>query len=95
MIQFRMLNISKGPAMWSPRAQSDRMLFAGEWRNKLEQTPNVDFWQDTVAGLIVKNGVVGGVKTSMGMEIRSKSVVLTNGPFKRFNTYWRKEFWRR
>ena len=81
MIQFRMLNISKGPAMWSPRAQSDRMLFAGEWRNKLEQTPNVDFWQDTVAGLIVKNGVVGGVKTSMGMEIRSKSVVLTNGTF--------------
>ena len=81
MIQFRMLNISKGPAMWSPRAQSDRMLFAGEWRNKLEQTPNVDFWQDTVAGLIVQNGVVGGVKTSMGMEIRSKSVVLTNGTF--------------
>ncbi len=81
MIQFRMLNISKGPAMWSPRAQSDRMLFAGEWRSKLEQTPNVDFWQDTVAGLIVKNGVVGGVKTSMGMEIRSKSVVLTNGTF--------------
>lgn len=81
MIQFRMLNISKGPAMWSPRAQSDRMLFATEWRNKLEQTPNVDFWQDTVAGLIVQNGIVGGVKTSMGMEIRSKSVVLTNGTF--------------
>ena len=81
MIQFRMLNISKGPAMWSPRAQSDRMLFAGEWRNKLEQTPNVDFWQDTVAGLIVKNGAIRGVKTSMGLEIKSKSVVLTNGTF--------------
>jgi tRNA uridine 5-carboxymethylaminomethyl modification enzyme len=81
MIQFRMLNKSKGPAMWSPRTQNDRMLFANEWRKMLEQTPNVDFWQDMVGGLIVKNGVVKGVMTSMGLEIRSQSVVLTNGTF--------------
>jgi len=81
MIQFRMLNLSKGPAMWSPRAQSDRMMFAAEWRNKLEQTPNLDFWQEMVVGLIVKNGQVTGVKTSLGVEIKSKSVVLTNGTF--------------
>lgn len=81
MIQFRMLNLSKGPAMWSPRAQSDRQLFAMEWRYMLEQNPNVDFWQDTVAGLLVKDNRVVGVRTSLGMEIPSKAVVLTNGTF--------------
>ena len=81
MIQFRMLNISKGPAMWSPRAQSDRMMFALEWRHMLEQTKKVDFWQDTVGGLIIKGEKVIGVKTTMGAEIYSKSVVLTNGTF--------------
>jgi tRNA uridine 5-carboxymethylaminomethyl modification enzyme len=81
MIQFRMLNRSKGPAMWSPRAQSDRMLFAAKWREMLEQTPNVDFYQDMVQGLLVKDGRVYGVSTGLGHEIRSKSVVLTNGTF--------------
>ena len=81
MIQFRMLNKSKGPAMWSPRCQSDRMLFAQTWREMLEQTPNLDFWQDMVKGLIVEDQVVKGVITGMGLEIRSKSVVLTNGTF--------------
>ncbi|GAA4456592.1 tRNA uridine-5-carboxymethylaminomethyl(34) synthesis enzyme MnmG [Nibrella saemangeumensis] len=81
MIQFRMLNRSKGPAMWSPRCQSDRMVFAQEWRNTLEQTPNIDFWQDTVSEVIVKDGRAYGVKTSMGMEISAKAVVLTNGTF--------------
>ena len=81
MIQFRMLNQSKGPAMWSPRAQSDRMLFAVEWRNQLEQTPNLDFWQEMVVGIIVKDGRVCGVKTSLGIEIKSKTVILTNGTF--------------
>ncbi len=81
MIQFRMLNRSKGPAMWSPRAQSDRLLFAKEWREMLEQTPNVDFWQDMVSGLLIKDGRVCGVRTGMGMEIKSKAVVLTNGTF--------------
>jgi len=81
MIQFRMLNKSKGPAMWSPRAQSDRTLFSIEWRNMLENTPNLDFWQDMVVGLIVKENRVLGVRTSMGQEIRSKSVILTNGTF--------------
>ena len=81
MIQFRMLNRSKGPAMWSPRTQNDRMMFAAEWRKMLEQTPNVDFWQDMVSGLLVRNGVVRGIRTSMGMEIEAKSVVLTNGTF--------------
>ncbi len=81
MIQFRMLNRSKGPAMWSPRAQSDRMLFAGKWRQMLEETLNVDFYQDMVHGLIIKDGRVCGVKTGLGHEIRSKSVVLTNGTF--------------
>jgi len=86
MIQFRMLNRSKGPAMWSPRTQNDRMLFAAEWRRMLEDTPNVDFWQDTVNGLIV-NGTrdtgrkVVGVVTGMGIEIKAKAVVLTNGTF--------------
>ena len=81
MIQFRMLNKSKGPAMWSPRAQSDRMLFSAEWRNRLEQTPNLDFWQDMVVGLIVKDNRIQGVKTGMGQEVFAKSVILTNGTF--------------
>lgn len=81
MIQFRMLNLSKGPAMWSPRAQSDRMLFASEWRFVLEANPNVDFWQEMVTGLLVKNGRIAGVYTSLGIEIKAKSVILTNGTF--------------
>jgi tRNA uridine 5-carboxymethylaminomethyl modification enzyme len=81
MIQFRMLNRSKGPAMWSPRTQNDRMVFSEEWRLTLEQTPNVDFWQDMVAGILIKDNFVVGVKTSMGIEIKSKAVVLTNGTF--------------
>ncbi|MBU1823206.1 MAG: tRNA uridine-5-carboxymethylaminomethyl(34) synthesis enzyme MnmG [Bacteroidetes bacterium] len=81
MIQFRMLNRSKGPAMWSPRCQSDRMLFAMEWRQILEETPNVDFWQDTVRELLIRDGRVVGVKTSLGLEIESRAVVLTNGTF--------------
>jgi tRNA uridine 5-carboxymethylaminomethyl modification enzyme len=81
MIQFRMLNRSKGPAMWSPRCQSDRMKFALNWRDKLEQNPNVDFWQEMAVGLILKDNRVEGIKTSLGLEITSKSVVLTNGTF--------------
>jgi tRNA uridine 5-carboxymethylaminomethyl modification enzyme len=81
MIQFRMLNRSKGPAMWSPRTQNDRMRFAEEWRLALEYTPNVDFWQEMITGLLVKNGVVCGVRTGIGIEIESKTVVLTNGTF--------------
>lgn len=81
MIQFRMLNRSKGPAMWSPRAQSDRMRFSERWRLTLEGIPNVDFWQDTVIGLSVQDGFVTGVHTAMGYHIESKSVVLTNGTF--------------
>jgi tRNA uridine 5-carboxymethylaminomethyl modification enzyme len=77
-IQFRMLNRSKGPAMWSPRAQNDRMRFAEEWRIALEKTPNVDFWQDMVTSLIVKDGRVAGVKTSLGIEFEADAVVLTN-----------------
>jgi len=80
-LQFRMLNLSKGPAMWSPRAQNDRKRFAEEWRLALERTPNVDFWQDMVSSLIVKNNTVTGVKTSLGIEISGKSVILTNGTF--------------
>jgi tRNA uridine 5-carboxymethylaminomethyl modification enzyme len=81
MIQFRMLNRSKGPAMWSPRSQNDRMRFAEEWRMMLEQTPNVDFWQDMVNELLVEDGTVTGVKTSMGIMFRAKAVILTNGTF--------------
>ncbi|RPD49290.1 tRNA uridine-5-carboxymethylaminomethyl(34) synthesis enzyme MnmG [Hymenobacter sediminis] len=81
MIQFRMLNRSKGPAMWSPRAQSDRMRFAEEWRLTLEQTLNVDFWQEAVMGILVENDTVVGVKTQLGIEFRGKAVVLTNGTF--------------
>lgn len=80
-IQFRMLNRSKGPAMWSPRTQNDRMLFAAEWRKMLEQTPNVDFWQDMANGIVVEQGKVTGVKTSMGLIFKTRSVVLTNGTF--------------
>src|SRR6187402_2289957 len=81
MIQFRMLNRSKGPAMWSPRTQNDRMRFAEEWRLMLEQTPNVDFWQDMVSGLLIKENRVIGVRTGMGIEVKAKAVVLTNGTF--------------
>jgi len=81
MIQFRMLNKSKGPAMWSPRAQSDRMEFAGKWRQMLESHPNIDFWQEMVTGLMVKDGRCVGVHTGIGLEIESKTVVLTNGTF--------------
>lgn len=81
MIQFRMLNLSKGPAMWSPRCQSDRVRFAEEWRSILENNANVDFWQDTAKNIIVENGKACGVVTSLGIEIRSKAVVLTNGTF--------------
>ncbi len=80
-IQFRLLNRSKGPAMWSPRAQNDRMLFTQHWRDTLEQLPNLDFWQDMAVELIIKNGFAVGVKTSMGQIIESKSVILTNGTF--------------
>ena len=81
MIQFRMLNRSKGPAMWSPRSQNDRMLFAAKWRELLEQTPNVDFYQDMVKGLVIKDSRACGVITGLGHEIRSRAVVLTNGTF--------------
>jgi tRNA uridine 5-carboxymethylaminomethyl modification enzyme len=80
-IQFKMLNKSKGPAMWSPRVQSDRMRFAEDWRLLLEQTPNLDFYQEMVSGLLVENGRIAGIKTSLGVEIKSKTVVLTNGTF--------------
>jgi tRNA uridine 5-carboxymethylaminomethyl modification enzyme len=80
-IQFKMLNKSKGPAMWSPRTQNDRMRFAEEWRIMLEQTPNLDFYQEMVSGLIIEDNVVKGVKTSLGLSIYAKSVVLTNGTF--------------
>ncbi|MEJ5993885.1 tRNA uridine-5-carboxymethylaminomethyl(34) synthesis enzyme MnmG [Pedobacter sp. Du54] len=80
-LQFRMLNLSKGPAMWSPRAQNDRKRFAEEWRLALEKTPNVDFWQEMVGSLLIKNNTVVGVKTALGVEIKGKSVVLTNGTF--------------
>lgn len=81
MIQFRMLNLSKGPAMWSPRTQNDRMRFAEEWRLTLESIPNVDFWQEMAKELLVENNRVVGVRTALGLEIRGKAVVLTNGTF--------------
>ncbi len=80
-LQFRMLNMSKGAAMWSPRAQNDRKRFAEEWRLALERTPNIDFWQEMVSGLLIKNNTVVGVKTNLGIEIKAKAVVLTNGTF--------------
>jgi len=81
MIQFRMLNLSKGPAMWSPRAQSDRMRFAEEWRLNLEQTANIDFWQEMVTSILVEKGKAVGIKTALGIKFKSKAVVLTNGTF--------------
>lgn len=81
MIQFRMLNMSKGPAMWSPRTQNDRFRFSEEWRLALENTRNVDFWQEMVKEILVKDGNAVGVKTGLGLEIRSKTVILTNGTF--------------
>jgi tRNA uridine 5-carboxymethylaminomethyl modification enzyme len=81
MLQFRILNKSKGPAMWSPRAQSDRMAFALNWRERLEAHPNVDFWQEMVTGIVVKDGRACGIHTGLGIEIPGKSVVLTNGTF--------------
>jgi len=80
-VQFKMLNKSKGPAMWSPRAQSDRMRFAESWRGLLEQTPNLDFYQEMVSGLLVSGAKIVGVKTSLGLEIKSRTVILTNGTF--------------
>ena len=80
-VQFRMLNLSKGPAMWSPRAQNDRQMFSEEWRHKLEGIKNIDFWQEMVVGLLIENDSVVGVKTGLGVEIKSKAVVLTNGTF--------------
>ena len=80
-IQFKMLNKSKGPAVWSPRAQSDRMMFSQKWRELLEDTPNLDFYQDSVMGLIVENKTIKGVVTQLGLKIKSKTVILTNGTF--------------
>ena len=80
-IQFKMLNKSKGPAVWSPRAQSDRMMFSQKWRELLEETPNLDFYQDSVIGLIVDNKTIKGVVTQLGLKIKSKTVILTNGTF--------------
>lgn len=81
MVQFRMLNRSKGPAMWSPRTQNDRALFAQEWRSQLEKTRDLDFWQEMVTGILVEGGKAVGVRTALGLEIRSKAVILTNGTF--------------
>lgn len=80
-LQFRMLNRSKGPAMWSPRSQNDRLRFAEEWRLALEKTPNVDFWQDMVSSIVLKNGKLSGIRTSLGIEIDCDAVILTNGTF--------------
>lgn len=80
-IQFKMLNLSKGPAMWSPRCQSDRMRFAEEWRMMLEGTPNLDFYQEMVSGILTEGNHIVGIKTSLGLEIKAKTVVLTNGTF--------------
>ena len=80
-IQFKMLNKSKGPAVWSPRAQSDRMMFSLKWRELLEETPNLDFYQDSVVGLLVKKNKIKGVVTQLGLQIKSKTVILTNGTF--------------
>ena len=87
-IQFKMLNLSKGPAMWSPRCQSDRMRFVEEWRLMLEGTPNLDFYQEMVSGILTEGNRIVGVRTSLGVEIKAKTVVLTNGTFKWFNSYW-------
>ena len=81
MVQFRLLNLSKGPAMWSPRAQSDRMAFALNWREKLEAHPNIDFWQEMITGVVIRDGRAAGVHTGLGLEIPARAVVLTNGTF--------------
>ena len=81
MIQFRMLNLSKGPAMWSPRAQCDKVQFSLNWRYQLERTANLSIWQDEVTGIVVSDGAVSGVRTRLGVEIPAKAVVLTNGTF--------------
>lgn len=81
MVQFRMLNMSKGPAMWSPRTQNDRMMFATKWRQMLEANENIDFWQEMIKGIVVKDGICKGVHTGIGLEIEAKSVILTNGTF--------------
>src|SRR5258707_10570699 len=81
LLQFRMLNRSKGPAMWSPRSQNDRMLFSSVWRELLEQTPNIHFYQDMVKGVLIKEGRVYGIKTGLDHEIKAKAVILTNGTF--------------
>ena len=86
-IQFRMLNLSKGPAMWSPRAQCDKMQFSLNWRHQLENTPNLSLWQDEVTDVIIRDGVACGVRTRMGMEIHSRAVVLTNGTFLKGTIY--------
>lgn len=81
MVQFRMLNMSKGPAMWSPRTQNDRMMFAAKWREMLESHPNIDFWQEMIPGLIIEDSVCKGILTGLGLKIEGKAVVLTNGTF--------------
>ena len=96
MVQFRMLNRSKGPAVWSPRSQNDRLLFANTWRLKLESHPNISFWQEIVTALIVKNRVIEGVKTSLGLKFWAKTVILTNGNFfKWYYSYRIETIWRR
>src|ERR1700760_788897 len=80
-LQFQMLNRSKGPAMWSPRSQSDRMKFSAEWRHRLENTHNLDIWQDVVSQVLVKDKTIVGVKTALGVEFQAKAVVLTSGTF--------------
>ena len=95
MIQFRMLNRSKGPAMWSPRTQNDRMRFAEEWRLALEANPNVDFWQEMVTGFTVTNDKVTGVTTGMGISFEAKSVIVTSGTFLNGIIHiGEKQFWR-
>lgn len=93
MIQFRMLNLSKGPAMWSPRAQCDKMLFSLNWRYRLEQTPNLSIWQDEVTGIVISDGAVRGVRTRMGIVIPARAVVLTNGTFLNGTIYIGEEKW--
>ena len=93
MIQFRMLNLSKGPAMWSPRAQCDKMMFSLNWRHQLEQTPNLSIWQDEVIGVLVSDRSVRGVRTRMGIEIPAKAVILTNGTFLNGTIYIGEDKW--
>ena len=93
-IQFRMLNRSKGPAMWSPRVQSDRWRFAEEWRLALEAIPTLDFFQDMVVDLITEDNEIKGVITGIGTRYYAPKVILTNGTFKWLNSHWRKTIWR-